>query len=100
MSGTKRHFKAHDDRIYTDNEFAFLQAIDAWKQEHGHPTVTDYLHIAESIGYRRRQLNYDGKRLCWRCKQKPAHYKSGDCRECHNAYNRQWRMKQRMKEFA
>ncbi len=49
---------------YTDEELAFLKAVDAWKKKTGKsfPTCVDFLSIAKSLGYQRiADTGYQGE---------------------------------------
>ena len=45
--------------------------------------------MTEELGY--VQKRKAPERVCFRCKQKSAELSNGECRECHNAYQRRRR---------
>jgi len=87
--------RPYHDCEYSDEQWEFIQAVEAWKREHGirFPASSDYLAIAKALGY--VQKRPAAERACFRCKQKPAELSNGECKECHNAYQR---MRRRRKE--
>ena len=52
-------------------------------------TISLVVEVMLEMGYRLKQKAPN--RMCFRCKQKPAELSNGECRECHNAAQRQAR---------